>query len=195
MRIHKITLIDPDVYEKHNAVRHFFPASNSGQTKVELAAKWLKQFRPGLEVVPLPYDLLAISRQQEIEEAVFSREEMHDLPVDLRTQFFKPDPADAKLTVLAKVDVKRLRYKKVDGRNKNDLTVVSVLFDRDGNYVTGATKILEMRLRDTTLNKLNGGITVKTSFDVKPGTYAVRLVVRDAEGQLMAAENGAVDIP
>jgi len=133
--------------------------------------------------------------KQEIEEAVFSREEMHDLPVDLRTQFFKPDPADAKLTVLAKVDVKRLRYKKVDGRNKNDLTVVSVLFDRDGNYVTGATKILEMRLRDTTLNKLNGGITVKTSFDVKPGTYAVRLVVRDAEGQLMAAENGAVDIP
>ncbi len=35
----------------------------------------------------------------EIQDAVFSREEMHDLPVDLHTQFFKPDPADAKLTV------------------------------------------------------------------------------------------------
>jgi hypothetical protein len=36
---------------------------------------------------------------------------------------------------------------------------------------------------------------VRTSFDVKPGSYMIRLVVRDAEGQLMAAENGAVEIP
>jgi hypothetical protein len=30
---------------------------------------------------------------------------------------------------------------------------------------------------------------------VKPGTYMVRLVVRDAEGQQMAAENGSLFIP
>jgi hypothetical protein len=30
---------------------------------------------------------------------------------------------------------------------------------------------------------------------VKPGSYMIRLVVRDDEGQLMAAENGAVEIP
>jgi len=53
-----------------------------------------------------------------------------------------------------------------------------------------------MRLRDETLaNGLGSGITIRTSFDVKPGTYLVRLVVRDAEGQLMAATNGAVQIP
>jgi hypothetical protein len=28
-----------------------------------------------------------------------------------------------------------------------------------------------------------------------PGTYLVRLVVRDAEGQLMSAANAAVEIP
>jgi len=38
-------------------------------------------------------------------------------------------------------------------------------------------------------------VTVKTSFDVAPGRYAVRVVVRDAEGQKMAAQTGAVDIP
>jgi hypothetical protein len=53
-----------------------------------------------------------------------------------------------------------------------------------------------MRLKDETLEKRVGsGITVRTSFDVKPGSYLVRLVVRDAEGQLMSAENGAVEIP
>lgn len=133
--------------------------------------------------------------KSEIEDAIFSRDEMHDMPVDLHTQFFKSDPADAKLTVLARVDLKHLRFKKADGRNENNLTVVSVLFDKDGKYVTGMKKTIEMKLRDQTLERLGSGITVKSNFDVKPGTYMVRLVVRDSEGQMMAAANGAVDIP
>jgi hypothetical protein len=131
----------------------------------------------------------------DIHDAIFSREEMHDIPVDLQTQFFKPDASSAKLTVVAKIDLRRLRFKKVDGRNDDNLTVVSVLFDRNGNYVTGMTKTVDMKLRDETLARLTSGISVKTNFDVKPGTYVVRLVVRDAEGQAMAAQNGAVDVP
>ncbi len=83
----------------------------------------------------------------------------------------------------------------MDGRNRNDLTVVSALFDRNGNYIMGNRKVIEMRLRDETLARLSSGITVKTSFDAKPGSYFVRVVVRDTEAQMMAAENGAVEIP
>ncbi len=43
----------------------------------------------------------------EIEDALFSREEMHDIPVELHTQFFKSSVVAAKLTVLARVDLKR----------------------------------------------------------------------------------------
>jgi hypothetical protein len=35
---------------------------------------------------------------------------------------------------------------------------------------------------------------VKTSFDVKPGTYLIRLVVRDAEERKLSAANAAVQI-
>jgi hypothetical protein len=56
-------------------------------------------------------------------------------------------------------------------------------------------KTVTMHWKDETLeNKLASGITLKTSFDVKPGNYLVRLVVRDEEGQSMSAENGAVEI-
>lgn len=133
--------------------------------------------------------------KDEIASAVFSRDEMHDLPVDLHTQFFKPDPADAKLTVLARVDLQRIHFKKEEGRNDNQLTIVSAVFDNNGNFVTGAQKTVTMRLKDGTLARLNSGITLRATFDVKPGTYLVRLVVRDAERQMMTAENGAVDIP
>jgi len=134
--------------------------------------------------------------KEEIDEALFSQEELHDLPVGLHTQFFKSSEADAKLTVLAHVDVKQLRYRKAEGRNWNDLTVVSALFDRNGTFLQGSEKTLQMRLKDETLqNKLGSGITMRASFDVKPGSYLVRLVVRDSEGRLMSAENGAVEIP
>lgn len=133
--------------------------------------------------------------KQEIEDALFSQEEMHDLPVQLHTQFFKSSDTGAKLAVLAHVDVKHLRFRKADGRNNNDLTIASGLFDRNGIFISGMEKVVTMHLKDDTLeHRVESGVTVKTSFDVKPGSYLVRLVVRDAEGQL-SAENGAVEIP
>ena len=132
--------------------------------------------------------------KQEIEDALFSQEELHDLPIDLHTQFFKPSDNEAKLTVLAHVDVKQLHFRKADGRNTSNLTIASGIFDRNGNFVVGNEKVLQMRLKDETLAKMDPGLSVKSNFDVKPGSYLVRLVVRDTEGQI-AAENGAIQIP
>lgn len=133
--------------------------------------------------------------RQAIEDAVFSQEEVREIPIELHTQFFKPDENDAKLSVIARVDVRHVRFRKADGRNNNDVTVVSALFDRNGNFLTGDQKVLQLHLKDETLaNRLNSGITLKSSFDVKPGSYVVRLVVRDEDGQL-AAQNSAVEIP
>jgi hypothetical protein len=134
--------------------------------------------------------------KHEIEEALFSREILQDIPSQIHTQFFKSSDFDAKLSVLAKIDIRQLHFRKVDGRNRDDLTVVCGLFDRNGNFVTADSKTVEMRLKDATLDsKLNGGITIKSSFDVKTGSYVIRLVVRDAEGQSMSAQNGSIEIP
>jgi hypothetical protein len=97
--------------------------------------------------------------------------------------------------VLCHVDVDKMHFQHTGGRNANNLTIVSGLFDRNGKFITGNQKVLEMHLKDDTLaNKLHSGITIRSSFDVKPGSYLVRLVVRDAEGQVAAA-NGAIEIP
>jgi VWFA-related protein len=134
--------------------------------------------------------------KRDIEEALFSRDEWRDIPVELHTQFFKSSDASAKLSVLARIDVRQLRFRKADGRNVDVLTVVSGVFDRNGNYINAMEKTVDMNLKDETLSgRLNSGITVKSGFDVTPGSYFVRIVVRDAEGQKMAALNGAVEIP
>jgi VWFA-related protein len=134
--------------------------------------------------------------KEEISQALFSREEIHDIPVDMHTQFFKSSGTEARLVIVSRVDVRKLRFRKADGRNADEVEIVSGLFDRNGNYLQGVSKTLKMRLLEGTLeSKLNAGISVRSDFKVAPGTYVIRLVVRDAEGQMMAAQNGAVEIP
>jgi len=138
----------------------------------------------------------AAAAKADIQEAIFSQDEIRDIPVDLQTQFFKTDGNAAKIAVLSHFDLRGVHFRKVNGRSDDNLTIATAIFDQNGNFVTGGEKIVEMKLLDTTLDRLNrSGLTVKSSFDVKPGTYMVRLVVRDAEGAEMAARNGAVSIP
>jgi VWFA-related protein len=168
---------------------HTLKVSLTGNQKLSVQARH-GYYAPRTIVDP------AEAAKQEIQEALFSQEEISDLPVELQTQFFKADQTQARLAVLTHLDLKGVRFRKAEGRSRDDLTVATAIFDENGNFVTGGEKIVEMRLLDPTLDRLNrSGLTVKSSFDIKPGTYLVRLVVRDAEGAQMAARNGAVVIP
>lgn len=135
--------------------------------------------------------------REEIRDAVFSREELVEVPVALSLQYFKSAPLEAHLTVVAKVNLDGVQFRKKEDRNTDTLTVVSVVFDRNGNFVKGVQRVLDMRLRDQTLETLlnQGGISVRSQLDLPPGSYLVRLVVRDAEGKAMAMRNGSVEIP
>jgi hypothetical protein len=84
-------------------------------------------------------DALAASKQ-EIENAVFSRDEIHNLPVEMHTQVLKAG-SEAKLNVLTSVDLKLIHLRKADDRNRNDLTIVAAVFDANGNFIAGAQKI------------------------------------------------------
>jgi hypothetical protein len=120
---------------------------------------------------------------------------LHDLPVDLRTQFSKTNATTAELAVLVHIDARSLHFSHGDGKNVNQLTVVSGLFDANGRLVSATQKLVDMHVRDETLNKeLARGFNLKSNFDVKPGAYFVRLVVRDADGQI-SAESDVVEIP
>jgi hypothetical protein len=133
--------------------------------------------------------------KEEIQEAVFSLEEVRDIPVDVTTEFFKSSDATAELTVESHLDLNGLKFRTSGDRNVDNLTVVTGLFDQNGRYMKGVQRVMDLRLREQTLEKVLGsGMTVKETFDIAPGRYVVRVVVRDSEGQTMAARNGTVDI-
>jgi VWFA-related protein len=138
----------------------------------------------------------ATAATREIGEAVFSHDELRDLPIDIHTQFFKTTADDARLKITTHLDIRQLHLRKQDERNRDDVTLVCALFDGNGNYIKGAQKVVELRLKDESLERRRTlGVTVNTDLDVKTGPYMIRVVVRDAEGQQMAAANGVVEIP
>jgi VWFA-related protein len=156
--------------------------------------KWTLQARHGYFA---PHEMAdpEAAAKEEIQQAIFSQEEMHDVPIDCQTQFFKNEKG-VRLTVEARVETKGLRFRKAADRNNDKLTVATVIFDENGNLLTGMEKTVEMKLRDETLQRMNKtGISVRSSFDLQPGTFLVRIVVRDTEGTQMAAVNRGVVIP
>jgi VWFA-related protein len=141
--------------------------------------------------------------QEEVEDAVFSRQEISDIPVKLHTEIFKQSEAtgafsgNAQLLIEARVDLNTLKFRKADDRNRDTLTVVTGLFDENGRYIKGTQTVLELQLKDQTLESVRGSGPMKVSkvtFDLPPGRYVVRVVVRDTEGRSMAAQNQGVDI-
>jgi VWFA-related protein len=153
------------------------------------------QARRGYYALRRPEDSSARANE-EIEQAIFSKDEINELPLTVQTQFFKVNELDAQLSVLTHVDVRLLHFRKDGERNLDNLTLVTALFDRDGKMVKGTQKTLEFRVRDQTMDQLlRSGVTVKTNFDIKAGTYLVRQVVRDTEGGQLAGLNRTVEIP
>jgi VWFA-related protein len=153
------------------------------------------QARSGYFAPDKPADAAAQAKE-EVERAVYSSDELSELPIEVHTQFFKLHGADTRLSILTRLDMRFVPFRKEDGRNVNNLKLVTALFDRDGKIVDGKIKDLEFRLLDGSLEKLvQSGLTTRVSFDVKPGTYTVRQVVRDSEGAHISALNRTVEIP
>ena len=134
--------------------------------------------------------------QDEIREAVFSREEMQEIPLELQTQFFKSDDGTARIGLVTKIDLKALHFKKEAGLNKNSLTIVAAVFDHNGNIVKGVERKLDINLKDATFEeRINSGVTVRLALSVTPGNYVVRVILRDQEGKMMTARNRTIEIP
>ena len=133
---------------------------------------------------------------QEIQDAVYSQGEIDEFPLEIHTKYRKSEDGEVQLSVISHVGAKELPFRQVNGRHFDKLTVTTVIFDENGEYVTGDQKLVNLDLPDETYEKVSRyGLQIQSNFALKPGTYTVRQVVRESEGAQMGAKNGTVVIP
>ncbi len=134
--------------------------------------------------------------EADFHDALFAQDEMNEIPVDVHSNFFVKDANEASLAVITHIDIKGLHFQRVSERNYDELTIGVVIFDDHGNFLAGNKRTLTLRLLDESLERIRKtGVSVKMNFDVKPGTYVVRVVASDSVGASMSARNGGVVIP
>lgn len=139
----------------------------------------------------------ATAENDELERAVFSQDDLNSLRVRFfSNSFAKAGPQATKFSVTVYLDISALRFRKEHGWNLDEVTFVLALFDADGNYVTGQTKRVNLKLSDSTFKRLKStGATVTVAVTVKPGSYLVRGVMLDADSQQLGSGTENVTIP
>jgi VWFA-related protein len=165
--------------------------------KVELAAKskLTLSARSGYYAPGGQTDSAAESNER-LTAAIFSSSALHDLSVHLRTQFVKDDKPVARLTVSPVIDLTQLPVRQEQGHNRNELTIVTALFDSNGKYLTGVNNTVGINWSEKpSSSELSSGALPSSNFAVRPGDYLVRVVVREALSSHMSAETISVRIP
>jgi hypothetical protein len=94
----------------------------------------------------------------------------------MRTDVKKSEGSGGELTVSTDIDLKLLHYRKVDGRNCQELTAVAAVFDKDGNFVAGKQRTLTLKLRDESMDGLGQkpAETLQRAFAFSPGARTWR---------------------
>ena len=163
------------------------------QVKLAAGLKFSVRAREGYFAPAHPADA-AQAENKIVTDALFSSNEIRDLPVQIHTQFARDaKPATTTtLTVQAMVDLRSLPRRQVSEQNTNELRVVAAVFDRNGKYMGALDKKVPVRWSPQREGTMIGATF---SFLLDPGGYLVRLVVRDAESQHLYAQDAIVEIP
>jgi hypothetical protein len=103
---------------------------------------------------------------------------------------------EAALQVTVAVDARGLRFPEKEGRCLQELTFLTVLEDREGNFVAGKQSVMDMALTSANLAEtLQKGIRAVTSLPVpQPGFYRVREVVREVVQNRIWASSVPVEV-
>jgi VWFA-related protein len=132
---------------------------------------------------------------EETQQAIFSQEEFHQLPVEIKAECAKNQADKAEVFVNTHLDIHLVRFRQQQKRNVTTLLLVSAMFDRDGKLAAVQHKQVRVNVTDSMLSIiLTTGINVKTTFQMEPGVYVLREIVRDPEDHLVTALNRKVDV-
>jgi hypothetical protein len=134
--------------------------------------------------------------KDEIQTALLSSQEFEELPVDIRTEHHRSATGVEELSVQVHIDVRSLQFHKQNGKNLNDLTLVTALLDREGKVLEAKKAEVGMQVSDANFQDLlDNGVKVSIPFTVKPGAYTVREVVRESGSGEISALSRQIDIP
>ncbi len=123
--------------------------------------------------------------REALADLVFSRHQTSALPVSITTRMSPLNEGKREFWVEARLDARSLHFERQEELNVGDVTFAAAVFDDSGNYVDGIQKDFQVRVDDTNLQRLfEQGLFVQMDFQLAPGAYLLRHVVRESGGAI-----------
>jgi VWFA-related protein len=133
-----------------------------------------------------------VSQLSKLDQAVAASDSVADLPASFT---WERSAGPAGITVVAHLDASRLHFLNWKGRRAQRLTIVVVLMDSRGSFVTGKRSEFELNLTEPTFARLaKTSFTASMTLKAPPGNYSVRAVVQDGLDGKLTASGGAAEV-
>jgi VWFA-related protein len=163
------------------------------KVKLTVPNKYSIQARRGY-FAPHKLDAKA-EEDRQIEDDLHSRGEAGNLFLDLQAHSFARGKERTQILVTSKLAVSCIRFKEAGGKRSDVLRMITAIFDENGNVVTGGEKHLTMDLNEEQYHQLiQAGLTVNSSFELKPGRYLVRQLIKDTASDETSSRNQSIEI-
>jgi VWFA-related protein len=141
----------------------------------------------------------ALTARAPLDDAVFSKEILHDVPATVTLADGQPKDEDKEgmipVSIRITFDVNRLQFATAKGRHMQQLVFLMTLLDANGGFVTGKESIMDMALTDEKLASLKkDGLRTIATLNAPAGIYQVRTIVREGMKGELAASTLAVEL-
>ncbi len=135
------------------------------------------------------------NKNEDVREALASTEDLTEIPVSISLNVSHEQSTRSSVAVQTRVDVRKIHFQKRENRNRNIFTIVTVVYDANNQYVEGRETDIDFNLTDPNYkNVMEEGLRSQARFELGPGNYRVRAVVREAGETKMGTATKTVEI-
>ena len=127
-----------------------------------------------------------------LDDEVMAADSIADLPAAFTWEQWATRPG---VTVIAHLDIARLRFVPNKDRRVQRLTIVAVLLNESGDFVAGKRSQLELDFTDKTMAQFaKTGFTAALTIPARAGRYTLRTVALDGVEGKLATSSESVEI-
>ena len=145
-----------------------------------------------------PREKLSIenSKNKDLQLALEAPVDFNQIPVRLDYESSRLDEDHYRLSVLTHVKIEGVQFLHQEGKHRNLLHLVTMVYDENDEHVEGSEQKVELNLSESSyLTMLDHGFTSKADVELPAGQYRIKAIVREGNQAKMGSLEETVELP
>ena len=137
----------------------------------------------------------AAQRERRLDTLAAADTVVDEVPGALTTQPALSNPAERGVMAVFHVDIKQLHFAGTDGVRQQKLSLIAILLDTNGNFVTAKEGVVMLALKEPAFNGYSpDGMNFMLTLPAPPGSYRLRAVMEEGVDGKASARTLPVEI-